>query len=86
LCCHLNSLSAPIYSYGYIFAIISSPTRTLGVEWIRSLISFFDPDGIRRKDSIGQAGSTGLMGFFFACGEILFGHRPLYPGDPVNPV
>jgi hypothetical protein len=26
------------------------------------------------------------MGFFFACGERLFGRRPLYPDNPVDPV
>ena len=35
-------LSAPIHNNGYILAVIFCPTRTLGVEWIRSLISFFD--------------------------------------------
>jgi len=27
-----------------------------------------------------------IDGIFFACGEGLFGRRPLYPDDPVNPV
>jgi hypothetical protein len=31
-------------------------------------------------------GFTGLLGFFFACGERPFGRRPLYPDDPVDPV
>jgi hypothetical protein len=34
-----------------------------------------------------QTGLTGLMGFFLpAASEMLFGQRPSYPGDPVNPV
>jgi hypothetical protein len=27
-----------------------------------------------------------IDGIFFACGESLFGRRPLYPDDPVDPV
>ena len=26
------------------------------------------------------------MGFFYACGELPLGRRPLYPDDPVDPV
>jgi hypothetical protein len=67
------ALSAPIHNYDNVLAVIFSPTRTLGVEWIRSSISFFDR--IYR-----------INGIFFACGEILLGRRPFYPDDPVNPV
>jgi hypothetical protein len=47
-------------------------TKTLGVEWIRFLISFF------------QTGFTGLMGFFSpAASEMPSGRRPFYPDNPV---
>jgi hypothetical protein len=39
-----------------------------------------------KKDFTGQAGFTGLMGFFIACGEAPFGRRPFYPDNPVDPV
>jgi hypothetical protein len=44
-------LSAPIHNFGKVLAAIFFPNRTLGVEWIRSLIFFL-------------TGFTGLMGFF----------------------
>jgi len=55
-----KSLSAPIQNYDYILALIFFLTKTLSVEWIRSLISFFDR--IYRIDWI-----------FFACRERRFG-------------
>ena len=37
-----KTLSAPIQNYDYILALIFFLTKTLSVEWIRPLISFFD--------------------------------------------
>jgi hypothetical protein len=37
-------LSAPIYNYGNIFAVLFFPTRALSVEWIRFLFSFIGQD------------------------------------------
>jgi hypothetical protein len=47
---------------------------------------FLDPDGMGRKDSIGQARFTGLTGFFSPSARSPFGRRPFYFDDPVNPV
>jgi len=47
---------------------------------IQYLICFLDPYGMGQKDSIGQAGLTGLMGFFasiavlLAAGKILLAY------------
>jgi hypothetical protein len=41
-------------------------------------------NGIYKKKY--QTGFTGLVGFFFACGEIPLGRRPFYLSNPVNPV
>ena len=56
-----KALSAHIRNYGHVLAVIFFPTSALSVEWIRFLISFIDPDGMGQKDSIGQAGFTGLI-------------------------
>ena len=34
-------LSAPIHDYGNVLAVLFFPTRTLNVEWIRSLVSYY---------------------------------------------
>ena len=47
---------------------------------------FLDPDGMGRKDSIGQARFTGLTRFFSPSARSPFGRRPFYPDDPVDPV
>ena len=66
-------IGAPIHNYGNILAVIFFPSRALGVEWIRYLISFLDR--IYR-----------INGIFFACGEVPFRRKPFYLNNPVNPV
>ena len=51
-----------------------------------SILFFLDPDGMGRKESIGQARFTGLTGFFSPSARSPFGRRPFYPDDPVDPV
>ena len=47
---------------------------------------FLDPDGMGRKDSIGQVRFTGLTRFFSPSARSPFGRRPFYPYDLVDPV
>jgi hypothetical protein len=55
------------------------------VEWIRFLLFLF-LDRINHSSLKLRPGMQDYQKFLFACGEGLFGRRPHYPKDLVDPV
>ena len=62
---------------------IRSPLYETSEEWIR--FYFYRPGRNKcKKDFIGQAGFTGVTGFFSPSARSPFGRRPFHPDDPVQ--